>query len=252
MKYTSLIIDDEYAARLMVKDLAKAYPELLEITGEASHGHEAVRMIEDIRPQLLFLDIQMPDLNGFEVLKAISWQPYVIFTTAFEQYALDAFEANSVDYLVKPIEKDRFARSMEKLQRFGQNPRETDYSRLEKLFEYIKPRKVSTAIPIRQKDKIILVRFSEIVYCEAADGYVSLITDKGKEYICDLTLQQLEERLPDNFLRVQKSYIVNKDQISEIHKYFNNRLILVMMDQKQTRITTGTTYINIIRESLEL
>ena len=81
---------------------------------------------------------------------------------------------------------------------------------------------------------------------------MSLITEKGKEFVCDLTLQQLEERLPDNFLRVQKSYIVNKDHINEIHKYFNNRLILVMMDKQQTRITTGTTYINTIREALEL
>lgn len=252
MKYNSLIIDDEYAARLMVKDLAAEYPDLLEICGEATHGHEAVCLIEKLHPQLLFLDIQMPDLNGFEVLKSISYQPYVIFTTAYEQYALDAFEANSVDYLVKPIEKERFTRSMEKLQRFGQHPQETDYKRLEKWFESLKPRKTSTAIPIHQKDKIILVRFSEIIYCEAADGYVSLMTEKGKEYVCDLTLQQLEERLPENFLRVQKSYIVNKEQIHEIHKYFNNRLILVMMDQKQTRITTGTTYINHIREALEL
>ncbi len=252
MKYKSLVIDDEYAARIMVKDLAKTYPDLLEISGEATNGHEAICLIGQLHPQLLFLDIQMPDLNGFEVLKSLSYQPYVIFTTAYEQYALDAFEANSVDYLVKPIEKDRFARSMEKLRHFSQYPQTTDYNHLEKLFESLKPRKTSTAIPIRQKDKIILVRFFEIVYCEAADGYVSLITEKGKEFVCDLTLQQLEERLPDNFLRVQKSYIVNKDHINEIHKYFNNRLILVMMDKQQTRITTGTTYINTIREALEL
>lgn len=252
MKYKALIIDDERPARLMIKDLAHDYPDLINIAGEASSGQEAIDQIHLIHPELLFLDIQMSDSTGFEVLKSIDYQPYVIFTTAYEQYALDAFRENSVDYLLKPIEKNRFAHSMEKLQRLGSQHSDIDYGQLEKLFEHLKPKKIATAIPIRIKNKIILVRFKEIVYGEACDGYVSLMTETGKEYVCDLTLQQLEERLPDNFLRVQKSFIVNKDQIDEIHKYFNNRLILVMMDKKQTHITTGTTYITQIREALDL
>ena len=252
MKYKALIIDDERPARLMIKDLANTYPELIEIAGEASSGREAINFIERIHPQLLFLDIQLTDMTGFEVLKTVSYQPYVIFTTAYEQYALDAFRENSVDYLLKPVEPQRFALSMQKLQRLGYQQPNIDYSQLEQLFEHLKPRKTATAIPIRMKDKIILIRFSEIIYCEACSGYVSLMTESGKEYICDMSLQQLEERMPENFLRVQKSFIVNKDQIDEIHKYFNNRLILVMMDKRKTRITTGTTYINQIREALDL
>lgn len=97
-----------------------------------------------------------------------------------------------------------------------------------------------------------MVRFTEIIYCKSCDGYVSLFTNLGKEYITDLNLQELEDKLPESFLRVQKSYIVNKDKIKEIQRYFNNRLILILDDKNYTKITSGTNYINEIREALGL
>lgn len=249
---TTFLIDDEEAAHYALHRLMKNYSDLLTVVGEAYSGREAVSGIESLRPQLLFMDIRMPDMNGFEVLSRLSYQPYVIFSTAYDQYAIEAFQENLIDYLLKPVEEARFGRCMDKLRRMNHLGASLDTDQLTLLFDRLtKPRK-ATAIPIHVKGKIILVRCPEIAYCEARDGYVSLFTLDGKEYVTDLTLSQLEERLPDAFLRVQKSFIVNKEKIEEIHKYFNNRLILILEDKAHTRITTGTSYIATIRKELDL
>lgn len=183
---------------------------------------------------------------------ALAYKPYIVFCTAYDQYAIDAFNENSIDYLLKPVEEKRFATCIDKIQRLIHIPQNYDFSKLMELSKLLIQEKRATAIPIHIKSKIILVRCEEIVYCLACDGYVSLITGEGKEYVCNLTLKQLEDRLPFCFIRVQKSYIVNKQKIAEIHKYFNNRLILVMQDTNQTRITTGTSYVEEIRKELDL
>lgn len=252
MSVTAIFIDDEPAAHYALHELVKRYANTVQIIGEAYSGKEAVKLIERLKPNLLFLDIQMPDMNGFEVLNSLSYQPYVIFSTAYDQYAVDAFKENSIDYLLKPVDEARFEQCMRKLERFTPKASTVDYEQLSTLFKQIGSKKKATAIPIHLKSKIILVRYEEIIYCESRDGYVSLLTDEGKEYISNLTLNQLDERLPDTFLRVQKSIIVNKEKIEEIHKYFNNRLILIMGDKQRTRITTGTSYITAIREELDL
>lgn len=253
MALTTLLIDDEPAAHYALKELLNRHADAVQIIGEAFSGKEAIALCEKLKPELLFLDIRMPDMNGFEVLAQLSFQPYVIFSTAYDQYAIQAFNENSIDYLLKPIEEKRFEQCMQKLKRLSLKPPAIDYSELNLLFDQLqKSRKKATAIPIHTQSKIILVRCSDISYCKSADGYVSLFTDDGKEYVSDLNLSQLEERLPDSFLRVQKSYIINQDKVEEIHKYFNNRLILIMGDKSHTRITTGTSYITAIREELNL
>lgn len=253
MALTTLLIDDEPAAHYALKELLNRHANAVQIVGEAFSGKEAIALCEKLKPELLFLDIRMPDMNGFEVLAQLSFQPYVIFSTAYDQYAIQAFNENSIDYLLKPIEEKRFEQCMQKLKRLSLKPPAIDYSELNLLFDQLqKSRKKATAIPIHTQSKIILVRCSDISYCKSADGYVSLFSDDGKEYVSDLNLSQLEERLPDSFLRVQKSYIINKNKVEEIHKYFNNRLILIMGDKPHTRITTGTSYITAIREELNL
>lgn len=252
MPLSALIIDDERPARLMISRLAGNYPDELKIIGEASNGTAAIELIERLKPELIFLDIQMPDLNGFDMLTKLKHQPLVIFTTAFEQYAIRAFQENTLDYLVKPIEDSRFLKSIEKLKRWKGNNMLVDFVRLKEVFDRMQPRKEITALPVKVKDKILLIRFSELVYLEAQMGYVTLHTDKGTEYLSELSLIELEEKLPDDFLRVQKSFIINKNKIKEISKHFNNRLIITMTDQKQSRITSGTTYIQQIRHALDL
>lgn len=251
-EFTAIIVDDERPARLMLQSLLEKYNSFIHVVGEAQNGNQAIEMIEAVNPDLVYLDIQMPDMNGFEMLSKLTRQPMIIFTTAYEQYALDAFREYAIDYLLKPVEEDRFAQSIQKLQRLGSINKEVDISKMLKIFDSLQPKKEISALPVKIGQKILLIRFTEIAYCESGDGYVSLFTISGKEYICDLNLQELEEKLPDNFLRVQKSFIINKDRIKEIEKYFNNRLIIYLNDNNNTKITTGTNYINQIRNALGL
>lgn len=248
----AILIDDEYAARVLLSDLLAPYADYISIIGQADCGLEGIKRIEEEKPDLLFLDIEMPDMNGFDLLSRLSYQPLVVFTTAYEQYAISAFEENSIDYLLKPIEKKRFEQCIRKLQRFEKLKLPVDYTALYHLFKQMQPAPQATALPIKYGQKILLVRYSDIAYAEACDGYVSLFTNEGKEYVCDYSLSELETKLPPHFLRVQKSFIVNTKKIDEIHKYFNNRLILVMDDKKKSKITTGTSYIHQIREALHL
>lgn len=251
-EYTAIIVDDEGPARIMIHTLLEKYKSSIQVLGEAQNGNKGIEIIEEKKPNLVFLDIQMPDMNGFEMLSKLTWQPMIIFTTAYEQYALDAFRENSIDYLIKPIEEDRFDQSIQKLLRFGDINRDVDINNMLKIFNQFQPKKEISALPVKIGQKILLVRFTEIIYCKSCDGYVSLFTNLGKEYITDLNLQELEEKLPGNFLRVQKSYIVNKDKIKEIQRYFNNRLILILDDKNCTKITSGTNYIKEIRGALGL
>jgi Response regulator of the LytR/AlgR family len=249
--YNAVLVDDEQAAHYAMKSLLKNYPEI-RIGGQAYRGTEAIEIINRLTPDLVFLDIRLPDMDGFEVLRQLTCQPYIIFCTAYDQYAVDAFNQNSIDYLLKPVDEKRFAQCIDKIERVVSKQTSISIEQLAELRKLLIPPPKATAIPIYFRSKILLVRCEEICYCMAKDGYVSLITDDGKEHICDLTLKQLEERLPENFIRVQKSFIVNKQKIKEIHRYFNNRLILVMDDYNQTRITSGTGYIDTIRKELQL
>jgi two-component system, LytTR family, response regulator len=251
-KYQAIIIDDELPARLMIKDLLKKHAREIQIIGEAKTGSEAIDLIDENPPDILFLDIQLPDFNGFELLSKLKTQPIVIFTTAYDQYALEAFSENSLDYLVKPIEQHRFDQAIEKLKSFNKNAQKIDVEALLSSFNRQKKEKVVTALPIKLGHKIVLVRFSDIVYCKSGDGYVSVYTKSGKEYLSELKLHQLENKLPGNFLRVQKSYIINVDMILEIHRYFNNRYIIAMNGPGNPKITTGTSYAQIIRRYLDL
>lgn len=248
----ALIIDDENAARILLKDLLEPYSLIITLIGEADCGMQAISLIERQKPDLLFLDIEMPDINGFDLLSRLSYQPLVVFTTAYEQYAVSAFEENSIDYLLKPIEEKRMKQCIQKLERLKSPLVPLDYHALYETFLKMKSPAKATAIPIKSGQKILLVRYNEIAYAKASDGYVSLFTVSGKEYICDFSLSELETKLPEQFLRVQKSYIVNIERIDEIHKYFNNRLILIMNDKKNSKITTGTSYIQQIRSVLDL
>jgi two-component system LytT family response regulator len=253
-KLKAVIVDDEYPARLMIRNLLQDHSETVEVTGEAKNGKEAIKIINAAMPDVVFLDITMPGMNGFEIVSKISCKPFIIFTTAYEQYAIKAFETNAVDYLVKPIDKRRFAQSIQRLQGFRMDNRQgIDLSRLENAFiELEKKRNKSTTIPVKVGDKIILLPIEKVSFLEAKEKYVYIHTQDGKEYLSDTRLGEFEDILPVNFLRVQKSIIVHKEKIMEIHKYFDNRLVITMNDKNRTRITTGGTYITLIRRSLGL
>lgn len=237
-----IIIDDEAPARTRLRRLLAVHKASVSIVGEASNGLEACELIETLKPDVIFLDIQMPGLNGFEVLQRVKFLPVVVFTTAYEQYALKAFETNSVDYLLKPIEKLRLAQTINKIERLTTTADKGQIDKFIELAEQLKPKKEVTAFPIKTGDTIRLVRLSEVAYIEAKDKYVTLHALNGKEYLTDVSLKTMEEKLPDNFVRVHRAFTINQDHLLEISKYFQGRFILKMNDRTNTKITSGSTY----------
>ncbi|NQU88498.1 MAG: response regulator transcription factor [Mariniphaga sp.] len=250
--YKTVIIDDELPARLRLKQLASEYPGIFEIVGEAENGEQAVEIITRLKPGLIFLDIKMPGLDGFEVLKQIPYMPIVIFCTAFDEYALQAFDSFCADYLVKPLTKERFSQSVEKLKQFnGQISNTNIYKLIEKLSSDKKYEEV-TSIPVKVGDRIIFVRLDEVSYLKANEKHISIVTKHAKTYILDSSLKKLEEKLPDCFIRVHKSFIINKNLLKEVRKHFNNRFVLIMDDYEQSRITSGRSYYEGIKALFEL
>jgi len=250
--YKAILVDDEPAARRLMKTLLSEHNELVELIGEAGNGGEAIEKIESLKPDLVFLDIQMPDLTGFEVVEKLKHKPNIIFTTAYEQYAIKAFETFSIDYLLKPIKEERLAQSLDKLKLFGKSATKFDVDGLKEIILQLRSPAKSTALPIKTGDRIILIRFESISYLEAHDKYVFVFTNDGQKHLTDQTLSYLEGILPEYFLRVQKSFIINRDLIKEMHKHFNGRYLFVMNDKNLSRITSGRTYTDLIKSTFTL
>lgn len=252
MKFKTLIIDDERPVRLHTKNVLADFEDTFQLIGEATNGTEGVEMINRLQPDLIFLDIQMPDFTGFELLQKISHQPIVIFATAYDQYAIKAFEEHSIDYLLKPIEEKRLAKTVEKLKSLQQIvPPAFDFSQLQQLMQ--QPQKPpQQSISVKSGSKILLLKYDEIAFFEADEKYVAIWMLDGKKHLTEQTLTQLEGKLPDYFLRIQKSNIININQIAEIEKHFNNRLIFRLKDKLQSQVQSGTSYIDTIRERLGL
>lgn len=253
--FKTIIIDDEPAARRLMKSLLSEYADRIEVIAEAGNGKEAIEKIHTLRPDLIFLDIQMPDLTGFEVLEQLHYKPSIIFTTAYEQYAIKAFENFSIDYLLKPIKEERLEQSIRKLSEFGKIETSgpgIDVNGLQEIIRQLQAPPKATALPVKIGDRIILLRFEQIAYMEAEDKYVYIYTIDGNKHLTDHTLSTLSEKLPPQFYRIQKSYIINKDRIREMHRHFNGRYLFIMDDKTGTRLTSGRTYNESIRAEFGL
>ncbi len=250
--YKAIVIDDEPAARRLMKSLLEEYAQVITVVAEAGNGREAIAKIEELRPDLIFLDIQMPDLTGFEVLERLTHKPNVIFTTAYEQYAIRAFENFSIDYLLKPIKEERLQQSIDKLKQFGRLNQTVDISSLQDIIRQLQAPQKATALPIKTGDRITLLRYENITYLEAQDKYVYVFTSDGQKHLTDQSLTTLSEKLPPQFYRIQKSYIINKDKIKEMHRHFNSRYLFIMDDKAGTRLTSGRTYHEEIRAEFGL
>jgi len=240
--FKAIVIDDEPAARRLMKNLLQEHADVVQVIAEAGNGEEAIRKIEELNPDLIFLDIQMPDLTGFEVIEKLSRKPNIIFTTAYEQYAIKAFESFSIDYLLKPIKEERLNQSIEKLKQFGRLNTSINVAGLQEIIKQFQAPQKTTALTIKSGDRIILLRFENISYLEADDKYVFVYTLDGQKYLTDQSLAALSEKLPTQFYRIQKSYIINKDKIKEMHRHFNGRYLFIMEDKAATRLTSGRTY----------
>lgn len=247
--YKTIIIDDEYLAREQLKRILSMFKDHFHIIGEATNGDEAFEQIETKKPDLIFLDIQMPGKNVFEMLSEISYQPIVIFCTAYDNYALQAFNTHSIDYLLKPVEKERVEKSISKLEHLQQNQNLSDIIQLLRIQEN---NKYPAAIPHKSGDKIIPVKLSDITYFECDNKYVSFYDTSKKAYLTEQSLRSLEKKLPSNFIRISKSIIVNIDYIKELHKYFRGKYILTINDVQNTKVESGGSFKGMIIEKFNL
>jgi two-component system LytT family response regulator len=250
--FRAIVIDDEPAARRLMKNLLEEHADVVQVVDEAGTGREAIQKIEEQKPDLIFLDIQMPDLTGFEVLERLNFKPNIIFTTAYEQYAIKAFENFSIDYLLKPIKEERLQLSIDKLKQFGRLNQTINVAGLQEIIKQLQAPQKATALPIKTGDRITLLRYENIVYLEAQDKYVYIYTVDGHKHLTDQSLTVLSEKLPPEFYRIQKSYIINKDKIREMHRHFNSRYLFIMDDSANTRLTSGRTYHDVIKAEFGL
>lgn len=243
--FKTVIIDDEPIGTQRLKRLLEPY-QIFDIVGEAVNGKQGFELIERLHPDVIFLDIEMPVLNGFEMLKLLMHKPKVVFTTAFDQYAIKAFEENSIDYLLKPIERERLDITVKKLQ--SSAPFSPDLNSIQSLIDAMRPKRELKTITVRLGEKIMLVRLDEISYIEAEDKYVFLHCLDGSSHLTDFTISYLEEKLPDYFLRIHRSFIINTELIKEIKKSFNGSFVFTLSDKEITRINSSRSYSVNLRE----
>ena len=247
MIWTTLIVDDEQLARQRLKRLLEPFDEI-NIIGEAANGLEALNLIDKLKPQLLFLDIEMPVLNGFELLERLSMQPKVVFTTAYDQYAIKAFEEGSIDYLLKPVEAERLHKTIERL-KTQQNEQQIPIAAL---LQQLQPKNAAKNLTVKIGDRILLIKPADIVYAEAEDKYVFIYTSDGKKHITDYTITGLEQKLSEQFMQINRGAIINTDFIKEIRKGFNGAKIFVMDHIPEVKLTSGRSFNNVINARFEL
>ena len=215
--------------------------------GEAGDGLSAVELLDRLRPDLVFMDVHLPGCDGFEVLARSRHRPLVIFLTAYDQYALKAFEANAVDYLLKPSSVERVR---EAVQRALERRRPPDEPLLSTLRAALEKRKYLRRFLVKVGDDVLVVPEAEVLCFSAGDKYVNLVTE-GRTFVTDFTLKDLEERLdPERFLRIHKSTIVALPRVGRIGRWFGGELVVVLDDKAGTRLKVGRTYLESFRERM--
>lgn len=230
----TLLIDDEPLSREIVKAYLRTFNDI-EVVGECNDGFEGVKAIQQHNPDLIFLDIQMPKINGFEMLELIDQPPAVIFTTAFDEFAIKAFETNAVDYLLKPFSEDRFNKAIEKLREklaAGTKP-ET-----EKLLETASSSpEQHNRIVVKIGNKVKIIPLQDVHYLEADDDYVKIVTAEGS-FLKNKTMQHYERTLDSLlFVRVHRSYIIHINQITRIDPYQKETHLAILRDGKQIPVS---------------
>jgi two-component system LytT family response regulator len=222
----AVIVDDEALARSIVREYLEGQPDV-EVVAECADGFEAVRAVNDLKPDLIFLDIQMPKLDGFEVLELIGNEVEVLFVTAYDEYALRAFEVNALDYLLKPFSAERFAqaleRARERLRRPGQSPAADTAIRRD-------PAAKLERILIRNGPKVHVIGVDQIDYVKAEDDYVGIVV-AGKSHLKHQTLNALEAELdPRRFVRIHRSTLLNIDRLERIELYAKDSYEAILRD----------------------
>ena len=229
----AVIVDDEELARQLLREYLTASPGV-EILAECANGFEAVKAISERKPDLVFLDVQMPKLDGFEVLELIGRDVAVIFVTAYDQYAMKAFDAHAVDYLLKPFSQDRFAKALERArQRLGEKlPPPAEITRSAR-----PPEQHAERIVVKDGARVHIIPVDKLDYAEAQDDYVELHS-QGKSFLKQQTISSLEAALdPQRFVRIHRSIIVNLERVAKIEPYAKDSRIAVLSDGTQLQVS---------------
>ncbi len=242
MKIRTLIVDDEPLARERLRKLLEQEPEI-EIVGECASGPDAVAAIQKQALDLVFLDVQMPELDGFGVIAQVgsARMPLVVFVTAYDQYALKAFEVHAVDYLLKPFDRERFqvalARALERIKR-----QETSAlsERLSTMLAELKPEtKQPGRIAVKTEGRVLLVKIDDLDWIEAADNYVTLHVGKESHMLRE-TMNAMEQRLPAaKFMRISRSTIVNVERIQELQPMFHGDYVVILRNNARLTLSRG-------------
>lgn len=249
--YTTIIIDDEAPARAGLENLLKNFPETFNIIDFAKNVTEAKEKIATQNPDIIFLDIEMPGQTGFDLLAQLKTIPIVVFCTAYDQYALEAFETNSIDYLVKPVKLERIEKTVQKLKTFDKNSTSEDILTVLKEITNRKEVKKMTSITVKKNDKLIFIKLDDVAFFEADNNYTNIHCD-SENYLSTESISNLENKLPDNFLRIHRGIIINKDFVNDIQKYFNSRFIITLNNKRQSSVTSGRSYNEVIKEWLNV
>jgi len=229
-----VIVDDEPLARAVIREFIKAHPGV-EVVAECGNGFEAVKAVTDLSPDLMFLDVQMPKLDGFEVLELLGRSIPVVFTTAYDQYALKAFEVHAVDYLLKPFDEVRFAEALGRARAriSAQEPTPVDA-----LIADARPRQGALErVLIRDGSQVHVLPVERIDYVEAQDDYVCFKAD-GREYLKDQTMAAVEAALdPTRFVRIHRSYLLNIERIARVELYAKDSRVAILRDGRRLPVS---------------
>lgn len=233
-KLRTIIVEDEELARTLMKSFLNSN-EKIEIIAECENGFEGIKMINELKPDLVFLDIQMPKITGFELLELLEHKPQIIFATAYDEFALKAFDFNAADYLLKPYSKDRLFEAVDKVaEKIKKEGATSDVA--EKVSDF--PRgEFLDRIVVKDRHKIHIIPVDQIRYIESMDDYVMIYTKKGR-HLKQKTMKYLESALDSkNYTRIHRSYIVKVDEISEIQQYEKESYVVILHDKTKLKVS---------------
>ena len=250
-----LIVDDEIPARQELLYILNNI-EGVEVVGQASHGMEALELNRKLKPDIMFLDIQMPEMSGMDVARILlgeEHKPMVIFVTAYDQFAIEAFEVNAIDYLLKPISEERLKIRLKNINSVNRGLGDSNYEKLSKMIQDIKSdrRDLPNIISVYHENKLIPIEIKDIIYATIEDKNTIIVTDRGKFEI-NCTLNKLLEKLDSSiFFRSHKSYIVNLNNISSIEPWFNATYNINLKDDLGM-IPVSRSYAKAFREIMNI
>jgi len=232
----AVIVDDEPPARMVLREFLAAHDDV-EIVGECANGFEAVRMIGECAPDLVFLDIQMPKLDGFEVLELLEPGPAIVFVTAHDEHALRAFEVNAVDYLLKPIGRERLAAALDRVRTKVRDAAPLAVRAADLAAQARPPGRYAERVLVKDGSQVVVIPADRIDVVEAQDDYVLIFAD-GKSHLKTQTLSDLAATLdPDRFIRVHRSVLVNVDRIARIELAAKDTRVVILKDGREVPVS---------------